>query len=70
MQRVISKKEFRVVQDIANQAKEILTQTTENTTAYETQYAKFRKRLSASNQDIPLREILAYLDKFVLDKGA
>ena len=58
VQGEISKEEFRVVQDIANQAKEALIQVTESKTAYEKQYAKFRKLLSASSKDIPLNEIM------------
>lgn len=51
VQGQISKEEFRAVQDIANRAKEVLIQATEGKAAYEKQYAKFRKLLSASNRD-------------------
>ena len=67
VQGEISKEEFRVVQDIANQAKEALIQVTESKTAYEKQYAKFRKLLSASSKDIPLSEIVDCIDKVVVD---
>ena len=69
VQREISKGEFRVVQDIANQAKEVLIQATEDKIAYEKLYARFRKLLSASSKDIPLSEIVDYIDKIVVDKG-
>lgn len=68
VQGKISKEEFRTVQDIANQAKETLIQVTENKAAYEKQYAKFRKLLSASSRDIPLSEILDCIDKVVIDR--
>lgn len=65
----ISKEEFRAVQDIANQAKKVLIHATENKEAYENQYARLRKLLSASSRDIPLGEIVDYIDKIVVDKG-
>lgn len=67
VQGEINKGEFRVVQDIANQAKEALAQAAEGKTAYETQYAKFCKLLSASSKDIPLSEIVDCIDKVVVD---
>ena len=67
VQGEISKEKFRVVQDIANQAKEALIQVTESKTDYEKQYAKFRKLLSASSKDIPLSEIVDCIDKVVID---
>ena len=69
MQGEISKEEFRAVQDIANQAKEVLIQATEDKIAYEKQYARFRKLLSASGKDIPLSEIVDCIDKVVVDGG-
>ena len=65
----ISKEEFRVVQDIANRAKEALVQATERKAAYEKQYVTFRKLLSARNRDIPLSEIVDCIDKVVVDGG-
>lgn len=65
----ISKEEFRVVQDIANQAKEALAQAVERKTAYETQYAVFRKLLFASSREISLSEIMDCIDKVVVDNG-
>ena len=67
VQGEISKEEFREVQDIANQAKESLIQATESEVAYEKQYAKFRKLLSASDKSIPLSEIVDYIEKIVVD---
>ncbi len=69
VQGEISKKEFRTVQDIANQAKEALMQATESKVVYEKQYAMFRKLLSASSKDIPLSEIVDCIKKVVVDKG-
>ena len=69
VQGEISKEEFRAVQDIANQAKEVLIQATEAKIAYEKQYARFRKLLSASSKDIPLSEIVDCIDKVVVDGG-
>lgn len=71
VQGEISKKEFRAVQDVANQAKEVLIQATESKAAYEKQYARFRKLLSASSKDISLSEIVDCIadciDKVVVD---
>ena len=67
VQGEISKEEFRAVQDIANQVKEVLIQTTEGKATYETQYAQFRKLLSASSKDIPLSEIVDCIEKVVVD---
>ena len=69
VQGEISKEEFRAVQDIADQAKESLIQATEGKAAYEKQYAIFRRLLSASSRDIPLSEIVDYIDKVVVDGG-
>ncbi|MBM6790101.1 recombinase family protein [Flavonifractor plautii] len=69
VQGKISKEEFRAVQDIANQAKEALVQATEGKVAYEKQYTKFRKLLSASSKDIPLSEIMDCIEKVVVDSG-
>lgn len=69
VQGEISKEEFCVVQDIANQAKESLIQATESKATYEEQYAVFRKLLSASSKDIPLSEIVSCIDKVVVDGG-
>lgn len=69
VQGEISKEEFCAIQDIANQAKEVLIQVTEDKAAYEKQYAKFRKLLSASSKDIPLSEIVDCIKKVVVDGG-
>ena len=69
VQGEITKEEFRTVQDIANQAKEALIQATGGKSAYETQYAKFRKLLSASSKDIPLSGIMDCIDRIVVDIG-
>ena len=69
MQGEISKEEFREVQDIANRAKEALIQATKDKATYEKRYAWFRKLLSASSRDIPLSEVLDYIDKIIVDEG-
>ena len=69
VQGEISKEEFRAVQDVANHAKEGLIQATESKDAYEKQYARFRKLLSASSKDIPLSEIMDCIDQVVVDGG-
>lgn len=69
VQGEISTEELRAVQDIANQAKEVLIQTTESKAVYEKQYTKFRKLLSASSKNIPISEIVGYIDKIVVDTG-
>ena len=69
VQGEISKEAFRTVQDVANQAKEALIQATEDKAAYEKQYTKFRKLLSASGRDIPLSEIVDCIEKVVVDSG-
>ena len=66
VQGEISKEEFRAVQDVANQAKGALVQVTESKAAYETQYAKFRKLLSASSKDIPLNEIMSCIQVIIV----
>lgn len=68
VQGEISKEEFRAVQDIANQAKEVLIQATEGKATHEKQYATFRKLLSASSKDIPLSEIVNCIDKVIVDR--
>lgn len=57
------------MQDIANQAKEVLIQATEYRIGYEKQYTIFRKFLSVSNKDIPLSDIMDGIDKIVVDVG-
>ena len=69
VQGEISKEKFRIVQDVANRAKETLIQATEGKAAYETQYAKFRKLLSVSSKDIPLSEIVDCIDQITVDEG-
>ncbi len=69
VQGKISREEFRAVQDIADKAKELLTNATERRAAYEKQYTVFRKLLSASCKDIPLSKIMDCIDKVVVDSG-
>ena len=69
VQGEISKEEFRAVQDVANQAKEVLIEATECKSTYEKQYARFQKLLSASSKNIPLSEIVGCIDKVVVDYG-
>jgi len=65
----ISREEFRAVQDIADEAKELLTEAVERRTAYEMQYAVFRKLLSASDKRIPLIEIMGCITEIRVDTG-
>ena len=69
VQGEISKEEFRAVQDIANQAKEVIIQATESKAAYEKQYARFRKLLFACSKNIPFSEIMDCVYEIVVDKG-
>ena len=69
VQGEISEEAFREVQDIANQAKDVLIQATEDKAACEKQYTKFRKLLSASSKNIPLSKIMECIDKVVVDGG-
>ena len=69
VQGEISKEEFRIVQDIANQARDVLIQATERKTACEKQYAVFRKLLSANSKEIPLSEIMDCINKVIVDNG-
>jgi len=69
VQGEISRGEFRAVQDIADEAKGLLSDATERRVAYEMQYAAFRKLLSANDKRIPLSEIMDYIDKIVVDSG-
>ncbi len=69
VQGEISKEKFCAVQDVTNQAKEVLIQATEYKVTYEKQYASFRKLLSASSKNIPLSEIVDCIDKVAIDYG-
>ena len=69
VQGEISKEEFRAVQDIANQARDVLIQVTKRKITYEKQYTVFRKLLSASCREIPLSEIMDCIDKVIVDNG-
>jgi len=69
VQGEISREEFRAVQDIADQAKELLTDATERRAAYEKQYAAFRKLLSASCKDTPLSEIMDCIQDIIVSTG-
>lgn len=63
----ICKEEFRAIQDIANQAKEVLIQATECKNIYDKQYAMFRKLLSVSSRELPLSEIVSCINKVVVN---
>ncbi len=69
VQGEISKEEFQVVQGAADNALMLLTTATKRRDSYEKQYATFRKLLSASSKDIPLSEIMDYIDKIIVDEG-
>jgi hypothetical protein len=63
----ISKEDFQVVQNAANNAPMSLSTATKRRDSYEEQYATFQKLLSASNMEILLSEIVDYIDKIVVD---
>lgn len=65
----ISREEFQTIQGAADNALMTLSTATKRRNSYEKQYATFRKLLSASNKDIPLNEIVDYIDKIVVDRG-
>ena len=65
----ISREEFQTIQGAADNALMTLSTATKCRNSYEKQYATFRKLLSASNKDIPVNEIVDYIDKIVVDRG-
>ena len=69
MQDEVGKYEFRAAQEAANQAKNVLIRAAEGKSAYEKQYQVFRKLLSASRKEIPLNEIMDWVEKIIVDKG-
>lgn len=62
----ISKDEFRVVQDAANEKKAIRNDIITNKTAYEKQYQVFRKLLKASYKEITLSEIMDCINEIII----
>jgi len=65
----ISREKFCVVQNTVTDVLKLLTEATKCKDFYEKQYATFRKLLLASNQKIPLSEIMDCIDKIVVDNG-
>lgn len=63
----ISKDEFRVVQDAANEKKAIRNDIITNKTAYEKQYQVFRKLLKASYKEITLSEIMDCINEIIIE---
>ena len=64
-----SKEDLRAALDAAHDVKSVLTEVTEQKTAYDKEYSTFRKLLSASDKRIPLSEIIDCIDKIVVDAG-
>ena len=62
----ISKDEFRVVQDAANEKKVIRNDIITSKTAYEKQYQVFRKLLKASYKEITLSEIMDCINEIII----
>ncbi len=69
VQGEISRKEFSTVQDVATDILERLTDATKRRDTCEKQYATFRKLLSACSKEIPLSEIIDYIDKIIVFEG-
>jgi len=65
----LNKEAVRVALDVAHEAKAVLAETSEWKATYSNKYNIFRKLLSASSKDIPLYEIMDYIDKIVVDTG-
>ncbi len=62
----ISKEEFRVAQDAANEKKTIQDRIIASKVAYEEQYQVFCKLLKASYKEIPLNEIMDCIDEIIV----
>lgn len=61
--------DLQAARDIANHTKISLEQLMANKADYEKQYDVFRKLLSASSREIPIGEIVKYIEKVVVDGG-
>ncbi len=67
VQGEINREEFCTVQGAATDALKFLTEATKRKDSYEKQYAIFRNLLLASNQKIPLTDVMDCIDKVVVD---
>ena len=65
----ISKEEFRIAQDAANEKKAIRDGFIASKATYEEQYQMFCKLLKASYKEISLNEIMDCIDKILIDTG-
>lgn len=65
----LSKETLRVALDTAHNAKSVLTEVSEQKVSYDKKYNIFCKLLSASDNSIPLSEIVDCIDKIVVDTG-
>ena len=65
----ISKEEFRIAQDAANEKKAIQDGFIASKATYEEQYQMFCKLLKASYKEISLNEIMDCIDKILIDTG-
>ena len=64
-----SKEDLRAALDAAHDVNSVLTEITEQKTAYDKEYSTFRKLLSVNDKRIPLSEIIDCIDKIVVDAG-
>ena len=69
VQGEISKEEFREAQGVADNALMLLSTATKHRDFLQKEHATFRKFLSTSDKEIPLSEIMGYVDKIVVDDG-
>lgn len=65
----IGRETLRVALDGAHAAKAVLAEASEQKADYKKGYIIFRKLLSANSRDIPISEIMCYIDKIVVDTG-
>lgn len=69
VQGEISKEEFQEAQGVADNALMLLSTATKHRDSLQKEHATFRKLLSTSDKEIPLSEIMGYVDKIVVDDG-
>ena len=65
----ISKEDFRSIQDVANERKEIRDGIIASKVAYEKQYRVFCKLLRANCEEIALSEIMECIDEIIIYPG-
>ena len=65
----IDKSTFFEARPAKDEAQKVLEEAKEQKASYEERYLIFRKLLSASQKDIPLGEVVQYIDEIVVDEG-